>query len=398
MGKLRAKIINWGVPDLAAADEHVAMMRWLSARSPLFDSNFAYALLLRARLAADAQQWTAALESADGIVTLHGRARRSRRKIWRWLVAQACLMRAVALRELGRREAETGAAEEAVERYRSLVEADRKRHEPMYALALSFLAESYGLAERHDDAVRVGEQAVVVGRRILARGGDHDLWDTLVSLSAWSHTLYRDEEGARYGQEAVDLLRHQRTDETELTFALALLNLGACLSAEHPEEALPVTDEAIARLEDLMDREPGAHENRLTKARRNRAVTLEQLGLPEERVLGPYPLCARCREVNGGLVATRHRQVHVAAHGRESCVDEGLAKIMPALWAVCETTTSCQDEEELSDGSGPGRAYVAPLMGQTAAAEQVLVDLGFDVENVDGLLTFRLASPEKGGG
>lgn len=46
-------------------------------------------------------------------------------------------------------------------------------------------------------------------------------------------------------------------------------------------------------------------------------------------ILGPYPLCPMCRETNGGLIAVRHRQVHLRAHGQQACVDRGLAGLWP---------------------------------------------------------------------
>ncbi|MEV0397643.1 hypothetical protein [Polymorphospora rubra] len=97
-------------------------------------------------------------------------------------------------------------------------------------------------------------------------------------------------------------------------------------------------------------------------------------------VLGPYPLCVACRKVNGGLVAVRHRQVHVRAHGRQSCVDRGLAGLIPHLWAVCETRSCCED-----DG---GKAYVYATLDTVDAAEELLTRLGLHVTKTEGALTF----------
>ncbi|KKK06385.1 hypothetical protein [Micromonospora sp. HK10] len=97
-------------------------------------------------------------------------------------------------------------------------------------------------------------------------------------------------------------------------------------------------------------------------------------------VLGPYPLCAACREVNGGLLAARHPQVHVRAHGREACVDRGLAGLIVHLWAVCETRSCCEDEN--------GAAYVVPTPDTRAAAEELLTRLGLRVTTRADILHF----------
>ena len=99
-------------------------------------------------------------------------------------------------------------------------------------------------------------------------------------------------------------------------------------------------------------------------------------------VLGPYPLCALCREVNGGLVAVRHRQVHLRAHGKQSCVDRGLAGLIANLWAVCDTRSCCEDDN--------GRAYVVPTTDMHEAAERLLVKLGLRPESEDGTIYFRV--------
>ena len=102
-------------------------------------------------------------------------------------------------------------------------------------------------------------------------------------------------------------------------------------------------------------------------------------------VLGPYPLCDQCQETNGGLVAVAHRQIHLRAHGKEACVDEGLVGLIDRLWTVCDTTSSCEDEN--------GRAFVIPTDETVAAAEEMLTSLGITYENEAGALFFRLDAP-----
>jgi hypothetical protein len=99
-------------------------------------------------------------------------------------------------------------------------------------------------------------------------------------------------------------------------------------------------------------------------------------------VLGPYPLCGACVKTNGGLVSVRHQQAHVAAHGKESCVDRGLAGLIVHLWSVCETYSCCED-----DG---GLAYVVASAETRAAAVDLLERLGLEPRIEEGFVRFRV--------
>jgi hypothetical protein len=99
-------------------------------------------------------------------------------------------------------------------------------------------------------------------------------------------------------------------------------------------------------------------------------------------VLGPYPLCPSCRTTNGGLIAVRHRQVHLRLNGNEACVDRGIAGLLANLWAVCDTRSCCEDEG--------GKAYVVPTADTCDAAVQMLACLGLNPEFVDGIVYFRM--------
>jgi hypothetical protein len=63
-------------------------------------------------------------------------------------------------------------------------------------------------------------------------------------------------------------------------------------------------------------------------------------------------------------------------------VDIGLAGLLVALWAVCETRSCCED-----DG---GRAYVTPTPDGRDAAAEMLAALGLDVEDDEGVLRFAI--------
>src|SRR5262249_9149861 len=80
-----------------------------------------------------------------------------------------------------------------------------------------------------------------------------------------------------------------------------------------------------------------------------------------------------------------HRQIHLRAHGKEACVDEGLVGLVDRLWTVCDTTSSCEDDN--------GRAFVIPTEETLGAAEEMLTTLGITYENEAGALSFRLDAP-----
>jgi hypothetical protein len=175
-------------------------------------------------------------------------------------------------------------------------------------------------------------------------------------------------------------------------------NLAALLAAAGRfEEGLHAAEESIRIRRRLVQDEPGEYESALADSLHNRELCLTawtqhvaERAAPDEVVLGPHPLCDACKQVNGGLVAVRHRQVHVRAHGKESCVDQGLAEIVTGLWAVCATRSCCEDEG--------GRAYVVPEAGQALAAEEFLAGLGIRVENEGGVLYFTLPGPRQPSG
>lgn len=103
--------------------------------------------------------------------------------------------------------------------------------------------------------------------------------------------------------------------------------------------------------------------------------------------LGPFPLCDTCRERNGGLVATLHRQVHVKVGERESCVDEDLAGLVARVWTVGDTVSTCQ---ATTDCPVHGRAYIVPEPESREPIAALLRDLGLDVSDEGGHLYFLL--------
>jgi hypothetical protein len=261
------------------------------------------------------------------------------------------LIRLAALRaEADRRDDALASLAEAVEICRRRAVGEPARFEPNLAAALHRQSLLHAELDQHEHALSAAEQAVELYQRLLPRA------------PGWVEPLY----------------------------ANALGQLGFCLSdCDRLEEAVPVVEHAVRIERRLAADSPGEYESALADSLHNRELCLTawtqhvaEQAAPDEVVLGPHPLCDACKQVSGGLVAVRHRQVHVRAHGKESCVDQGLAEIVTGLWAVCATRSCCEDEG--------GRAYVVPEVGQAPAAEEFLTGLGIRVENEGGFLCFTL--------
>jgi tetratricopeptide (TPR) repeat protein len=247
------------------------MRRW-SARSTLFDGDLGGALLRQAGRCLREGRYDEALTNLDEIVGLHGRARRFRQAAWEARLGNTNRFRSVALFHLDRLPEALVAADDAVRRGRELVR-HHAWHEENQLHAIHVRAIILWELGRHTDALDAAEQGLHAARTLIAHGRRHDTDQFLTPLCGWLLHLERHDEGARYGEEAVQRLRERQAPPAELAAALA--NLGGCLLPSRPEEALTVTVEAISLLEALDDDE---HERTLRYAYQNRARALAKLG------------------------------------------------------------------------------------------------------------------------
>lgn len=364
-------LTRWSLRSLESAELALETVRRFANRSPRYARDLAMTLVVVAQRRAEAGLVDSAVDAlAEAVALSRGVGSPAE-------FARVLHQRMTVLYSLDRAADALADADEALALFA------RSADEP-----LADFLRTYGACLARcgllTEAVPVATRAVVLRRRLVARSPgaqQHELGDALVNLSALLVRLARYEDAAVIATEAVLVVRRVVTALTEPILAVALLNLGASLARLRPADGLRAADEAIGLLQSRLDAEPGRHEEQLLAARLVRNLCLSRLDRPAEIVLGPYPLCARCRSTNG-VVAVRSRQVHVRAHGRESCVDVRLAWLMPHLWAVCETTACGEDED--------GRSFVIPAFGRSGAARQVLVRLGLEVTSEQGVLFFRL--------
>jgi hypothetical protein len=160
---------------------------------------------------------------------------------------------------------------------------------------------------------------------------------------------------------------------TDILFKLRDRRAAHRFAAADPDPVVPELPAMLAQLRTLL--EP-LHTEHVEYAR----AWLDAAEYTLPTVL--YRLCDKCFRTNGGLIYTRHRQVHASAHGRQSCVDERLVDIIASLWQVCETRSCCQDDD--------GIAYVVPTTATIDAAHEALAQLGIEAERVNGALCFPL--------
>ncbi|MPZ83159.1 MAG: tetratricopeptide repeat protein [Actinophytocola sp.] len=361
------RLMRWSLRSLETSELALEAARRFGPRHA---SDLATTLVAVARHRAAAGSTDAALDALAEAVAIYRRAPSPG-------LARALHLRMVVLCSVDRADEALADADEAMALFSRCSD-----------MLLADFLRTYGacLARcgRLSEAVPVASRAVVLRRRLVAlapAAQQQELGDALTNLSALLVRLGRHAHAAQIATEAVLVWRRLVTVRTEPILAVALLHLGASLAPARPADGLRAADEAISLLQGRLDDAPGRHEENLLRARLVRNDCLARLELPAEIVLGPYPLCDKCRSANG-VVAMRSRQVHVRAHGHESCVDVRLAGIMRRLWAVCETTGCGEDED--------GRSFVIPAFGQSGSARRVLVGLGLEVTAERGVLFFRL--------
>ncbi|WP_280258478.1 hypothetical protein [Nocardia abscessus] len=278
-------------------------------------------------------------------------------------LARALRLLARRLSEDGQQEQALAAAEESMRICRNGIVARRSRHDVPLAWSLSVQADILESLGRGQEAVTAAREAVALCRDRLPRDPRRFGPALMVALDTVARsldTLGEPQEALSFGEELVQILRRlaARRPQYDRTLAGALHQLGVYSSgAGQLTDALRATDEAVQLYHRLQDQQLESLAQELALASSNRDLFLDQLARAGKVVLGPYPLCAECERTNGGLVAVRHRQHHVRAGGRQSCVDHGLVPIIATLWERgCDTRNSCQNVENQSDGGAGGRA------------------------------------------
>ncbi|WP_280316094.1 hypothetical protein [Nocardia abscessus] len=304
-------------------------------------------------------------------------------------LARALRLLARRLSEDGQQEQALAAAEESVRICRNGIVARRSRHDVPLAWSLSVQADILESLGRGQEAVTAAREAVALCRDRLPRDPRRFGPALMVALDTVARsldTLGEPQEALSFGEELVQILRRlaARRPQYDRTLAGALHQLGVYSSgAGQLTDALRATDEAVQLYHRLQDQQLESLAQELTLASSNRDLFLDQLARAGKVVLGPYPLCAECERTNGGLVAVRHRQHHVRAGGRQSCVDHGLAAIIATLWERgCDTRNSCQNVET--------KAMVVPVAGQARLAVNILAGMGIHADTVDCAVYFSL--------
>ncbi|MEV6067680.1 hypothetical protein AB0L82_14095 [Nocardia sp. NPDC052001] len=336
-------VLERGKQDRETVANAVELARRLGTVLPGLDPTVAGLLRLLARRLSEQRQYEQALAAAEEAVALCRRETATRRARFDLQLVWALIVRADIQDDLGRGHQAAAAGREAVALCRYRLPDDPRRFGPALLAALDIVARSLNAADQPHEALPFGEEHARILRRLASRRPQYNL-----ALAAALHQL-------------------------------SVYSAGTGENAN----ALRAIDESIRLYEGLQDREPGSATMQLATATENRELFLDRLARSGHVVLGPYPLCAMCEQTNGGLIAVEHRQLHVRAAGRESCVDHRLSEIIPALWnRGCDTRSSCQDAN--------GAAMVVPVAGQADLAVHILSDLGIHAYSLDGEVYFPL--------
>lgn len=302
-------------------------------------------------------------------------------------LARTLRLLAQCLSEEGHQEQALAAVEESVRICRDGIGARRSRHGAPLVWSLCARADILESMGRGQEAVATAREAVAFCRDRLPCNPRRFGPALMVALDTAARSLDElgePQQALPFGEELVRILRRlaPHRPQYEPMLAGALQQLGVYSSgAGQLTDALRATDEAVQLYQCLHDQQPESFAQQLDSVIGNRDLFLDKLSRAGKVVLGPYPLCALCEQTNGGLVAVRHRQRHIQAGGRESCVDHGLSTIIATLWEHgCDTRNSCQDVE--------ARAMVTPVIGQAQLAVNILADMGIHADTEDGTVYF----------
>ncbi len=243
-----------------------------------------------------------------------------------------------------------GRAEQNVENYRTVVKFGRRlvtvlpRFRGFLAQALWHMARRLADDGEVEEALTAVDEAVLVARRGVAAGSARCGHELACSLAMRARVL---EQLRRY------------------------------------EQALAAADESIGLCEGLLPEAPADVRSVLLLAMWLRGLCLHKLDRPEEALLAGEQVVRINRDQRESGQTVKHRQRHISANGRQSCVDESMADIITTLWTSgCDTRNCCQDID--------GRALVVPAAGQASQAIEILAGIGIQAQAEDGSLYFPL--------
>ncbi|MFE3984941.1 hypothetical protein ACFXPR_10695 [Nocardia tengchongensis] len=303
-------------------------------------------------------------------------------------LANVLRISARSLIRVGEYERALAATEEAVRISRRGLVTGRGRYRSGLAMSLCLQADLLSIQGRHSAAVAAAREAITVCRHGIAADPRRFGPALLASLDTLARAL--DELGDHQqalppGEEHVRILRgltpHRPAYRHALATGLHMVGVYASGTGRFTD-ALRATDEAIQLYQRLDQEQPGTFASKVVTATENRDLFLDRLQRAGDVVLGPYPLCALCEPVNGGLVAVRHRQRHLQVGDRQACVDSEIADILAILWEHgCDTVSCCEDTD--------GRAEVVPARGHAGRVVAVLAGMGIPAEVTDGVVHFH---------
>jgi len=231
----------------------------------------------------NAGQKDAALPVAQEAVDIYCALAQANPQAYRPVLALSLNTLALCLSELGQKEAALPVAQEAVDIYCALAQANPQAYRPDLALSLNNLAKALSELGQKEAALPVAQEAVDI-RRALAQVSQAyrpALALSLNNLANFLSALGQKEAALPVAQEAVDIycaLAQANPQAYRPDLALSLNNLATILSAlGQKEAALPVAQEAVDIYRALAQANPQAYRPDLAMSLNNLALCLSDL-------------------------------------------------------------------------------------------------------------------------
>ena len=206
-------LVNLGKHEeaLAAAEEALAVRRWLGAARPdVFERDLAMSLSNLSNRLTDFDRRKEALAAAEEALAIRRRLAAIQPDVFERDLAASLNIVSNCLANLDQDKAALAAVEEAVAIHRCLAAGRPGAFEANLAISVNNLSNCLAALDRHEAALAAGEEVVVIRRSLAAARPDLfevDLAGSLNNLSNFLFGLDQYEEAVIVSEEAVRLLR-----------------------------------------------------------------------------------------------------------------------------------------------------------------------------------------------
>ncbi|MFJ5921614.1 tetratricopeptide repeat protein [Kitasatospora sp. NPDC092948] len=275
---------------LAHAEEAVALLRRLAARSPdAHRSLLAHALGTLSNCLGACGRSADALRADEEAVALRRRLAAGHPAAYREVLARSLNSLAIGLDRIGRVTEGLAAAEESVRQYEQLAEEQPEYNREPLAMALNTWSNALDTVGRRQEAADAAERAAERYAELHAAYPDAHATDYAMALNTLGlrlNGLGRAEDSLASLQHAAAIYRDhldRNNGACRPYFALTLNNLADLHSrAGRHDEALAACEEGVPVARELADANPDGHRRLLARLLTTRAIALHRAGRTAE--------------------------------------------------------------------------------------------------------------------